>query len=334
MRKVVVRALVTAVLLGWLFIQVDVTGIGGVFAKTRPLWLALAAVLNLVSFALLIWRWQVLLIGAGVRQPFVQLTRVTLISTFFSMFLPSSIGGDVVKMMLLAPDTARREAAISSVVIDRVVGMAVTIIVGIVAVLFLPVVWSDSAVIGTLAAATLIFVLGVVALFSRTLFRWMTRLTPRFLWRHVGEQILKTHQSLLGFRRQPGVLLAAGAISVLRQVVICVSVFCAGQAFGIAAGPLAYFATIPIALAITVLPVTISGLGLQDHAMVLLLATVGVAAAEALSLSIFLHVMRTFVGLTGGLWFAIGRRRGPVAHLSADAVGGTACENDHLQPVR
>lgn len=334
MRKFAVRALVTAVLLGWLIVHVDAASIAQVFARIRPAWLALAAVLNLVSFALLIWRWQVLLIGAGVRQPFVRLTRVTLISTFFSMFLPSSIGGDVVKMMLLAPDTARREAAISSVVIDRVVGMAVTIIVGIVAVLFLPVVWSDRAVVGTLAAATLIFVLGVIALFSRTLFRWGARLAPGFLWRRFGEQILRAHQSLLGFGRQPGILLAAGAISVLRQAVICISVFCAGQSFGIAAGPLAYFATIPIALAITVLPVAINGLGLQDHAMILLLATVGVAAAEALSLSIFLHVMRTFVGLTGGLWFAIGRRRAPVARLSADAVGGTACENDHLQPVR
>ncbi|MGB9632431.1 MAG: lysylphosphatidylglycerol synthase transmembrane domain-containing protein [Chloroflexaceae bacterium] len=334
MRKFVIRLLVTAVLLGWLFTQVDVAGIGGVFAQTRPHWLALAVVLNLVSFALLIWRWLVLLIGVGVRQSFLQLTRVTLVSTFFSMFLPSSIGGDVVKMILLAPDTNQREAAISSVVIDRVVGMAVTILVGILAVLFLPVVWGDRAIIGTLAAATLIFGLGIVALFSRTLFRWVTHLAPGFLWRRFGEQILKVHQSLLGFRRQPGILFAASAISVLRQVLICVSVFCAGRAFGITAGPLAYFATIPIALAITVLPVAINGLGLQDQAMILLLATVGVAAAQALSLSIFLHVMRTFVGLTGGVWFAIGRRRSPVVQRPADAVGGTGCENDHLQLVR
>lgn len=334
MRKFVVRALVTAILLGWLFTQVDVASIGGVFAQTRPHWLALAVVLNLVSFALLIWRWQVLLIGVGVTQSFVHLTRVTLVSTFFSMFLPSSIGGDVMKMMLLVPDTGQREAAISSVVLDRVVGMAVTIIVGILAVLFLPVVWGDRAIMGTLVAATLIFVVGVMALFSHTLFRWGARLAPGFLWRRFGEGILKAHQSILGFRQQPGILLAAGAISILRQVVICVSVFCAGRAFGITAGPLAYFATIPIALAITVLPVAINGLGLQDQAMILLLATVGLSTAEALSLSIFLHVMRNLVGLTGGLWFAIGRRRIPAARLPADDVGGTGCENDHLQPVR
>ena len=334
MRKFVVRLLITAVLLGWLFTQVDVAGIGGVFAQTRPHWLALAGVLNLVSFALLIWRWRVVLIGVGVRQSFLQLTRVTLVSTFFSMFLPSSVGGDVMKMLLLVPDTGQREVAISSVVIDRVVGMAVTILVGVLAVLFLPVVWGDRAIMGTLVAATLIFALGVVALFSRALFRWVARLAPGFLWRRFGERLLKAHQSILGFRRQPGILFAAGAISVLRQAVICLSVFCAGQAFGITAGPLAYVATIPIALAITVLPVAINGLGLQDHAMILLLATVGVTAAEALSLSIFLHVMRTCVGLTGGLWFAIGRRRMPAVQLAAGAVGGMGCENDHLQPVR
>jgi len=334
MRKLVIRGTVTAVLLGWLFSQVEVASIEKVFAQTRPLWLALAVALNLVSVVLLIWRWRVLLRGMGITRSFAHLTRVTFISTFFSMFLPSSIGGDIMKMALLVPDTDQREAAISSVVIDRMVGMAVTILTGILAILFLPVVWGDQAVMGTLALATLLFALGVVALFSRTLFRWVTHLAPGFLWRRFGASILKAHRSIIELRERPRFLLAAGLISLLRQVAVCLSVFYAGRAFGIAAGPVAYFAMIPIALAITVLPVTINGLGLQDHAMVLLLATVGMTSAEALSLSIFLHVMRNLVGLAGGLWFAVGRQRGPAVDLHVVAGGGTAHENDHLQPVR
>ncbi|MFQ3661992.1 MAG: lysylphosphatidylglycerol synthase transmembrane domain-containing protein [Chloroflexaceae bacterium] len=334
MRKLIVRGTVTAVLLGWLFSQVEVASIEKVFAQTRPLWLALAIAMNLVSVALLIWRWRVLLSGVGITRSFAHLTRVTFVSTFFSMFLPSSIGGDIAKMVLLVHDTDQREAAISSVVIDRVVGMAVTILTGILAILFLPVVWGDRAVMGTLALATLLFALGVVALFSRTLFRWVTHLAPGFLWRRFGARVLKVHQSLIGLRQRPDILLASGMISALRQVAICLSVFYAGRAFGIAVGPVAYFAIIPIALAITVLPFTINGLGLQDHAMVLLLATVGVTAAEALSLSIFLHVMRNLVGLAGGLWFAVGRQRGLVVNPHVVAGGGAAHENDHLQPVR
>ncbi len=334
MRKLAVRGTVTAILLGWLFSQVEAASIASVFAQPRLQWLAPAIAMNLIAVALLIWRWRVLLIGVGIKLSFLHLTRVTLISTFFSMFLPSSIGGDIMKMVMLVPDTSQREAAISSVVIDRVVGMAVTIATGILAVMFLPVVWGDRAMMGTLAVATSLFALGVVALFSRTLFRWVACLAPGFLWRRFGPSVLKAHQSIIELRRRPDVLLAAGIVSIVRQAAICLSVFCAGRAFGIAAGPVIYFAVIPIALAITALPFTIGGLGLQDQAMILLLATVGVTSAEALSLSIFLHVMRTLVGLTGGLWFAIGRRRRLAVERDAVAVGGTAHENDHLQPVR
>lgn len=348
MRKTIVRVLLTAALLGWLLTQVDLAGVGAILAQTKPGWLALAAALNLLAVGIATWRWQVLLAGMGVPQRFANLLRIVLSGTFFSMFLPSSVGGDIMKMVLIAPDTRRREAAISSVLMDRVVGMAVTILVGLLAILFLPSVWGDRAVIGTLATATALFSLGVAALFSRALFDLVARLTPGFIWRRVGDKAQKVHASIAGLRGRPDVLLGAATISGLRQVAICSSVYCAGQAFGIAAGPVAYFAIIPITLAITVLPFAINGLGLQDNALVLLLGTVGVGPAEAVSLSIFIHVMRNLTGLVGGLVFAAGRRGAPAPEPGSEADAqrsqapeptvatpeGAGSERDQLQPVR
>jgi hypothetical protein len=336
MRNTIIRVLLTVVLLGWLLTKVDLASVGAILAQTRPVWLTLAIVANLVALLLAVWRWRVLLAGMGVPQRFGNLLRIVLVGTFFSMFLPSSVGGDIMKMVLIAPDARRREAAVSSVLMDRVVGMAVTILVGLLAVLFLPSVWGDTTIIGTLVVATGLFCLGVAALFSRTLFNLLGRLTPGFIWRRVGDKLLKAHQSIVDLRGRPDVLLGSATISGLRQVAICGSVFCAGQAFGIAASPVAYFAIIPITLAITVLPVAINGLGLQDNALILLLGTVGVSSAEALSLSIFIHAMRNLTGLVGGLVFAAGRRRTPKPAPESDAepAEGAASESDQLQLVR
>jgi uncharacterized membrane protein YbhN (UPF0104 family) len=174
----------------------------------------------------------------------------------------------------------------------------------------------------------------VAALFSRRLITLVARLTPAFLWRRIGDKVLKVHQSIADLRGRPDVLLGAATISGLRQVAICAAVYCAGQAFGIAAGPVAYFAIIPIALAITVLPFAINGLGLQDNALILLLGTVGVSSAEALSLSIFIHVMRNLTGLVGGLVFAAGRRPAAPPELEPRPTEGSASESDLLQSVR
>jgi uncharacterized protein (TIRG00374 family) len=335
MRKAAVRIILTGLLLGWLFTQVDFRSVGAIVAGVRLGWLGVAALINIGALLCATWRWQILLYAMGVRQRFMELIRIVLVGTFFSMFLPSSIGGDLMKMVLIAPDIKRREAAISSVLMDRVVGMAVTIAVGLLAVLFLPSVWGDRAVVSTLGISTLLFCVGAVALFSTTLVRLIGRLTPGPLWRRIGDPLMRVHASLVSLRGQPGALLAASGVSALRQLAICGSVFCAGQAFGIAVGPVPYFAMVPISMAITALPIAINGLGLQDNALILLLGLVGIGSAQALTLSLFIHTMRNLTGLIGGIVFAVGRRRRGAAPAPAEQpTEGTSSEREQLQPVR
>lgn len=303
------RFVLTAIMLAWLSAQVDLRSVGEVIARANPLWLVVGVLVNLLSVVCAAWRWQQLLRGLGFRFPLLQLLRLVLAGSFFNMFLPSSVGGDLMKMVLIAPGLDQREAAISSVLMDRVVGLAVTIGVGIAAVLLMPSVWQDVSLLGTLAAALLIFCVGAAAMFSRRLIDLAGRLAPAFLWRRLGPSVLRVHTSLLRYGQRRDVLLAAAGISVLRQFAICLSVYCAGLAFGIGLSPVAYFATVPIAVAITALPIAINGLGLQDNALLFLLGLVGLTSAQALSLSVFLHALRNGTGLFGGLIFALTRGR-------------------------
>jgi glycosyltransferase 2 family protein len=303
------RLIFTAVMVAWIISQVDLRSVGGVLAQARLPWLMLGVAVNLISVLMASWRWQRILVGLGVIKPLLSVMRLVLIGAFFNMFLPSSVGGDVMKMVLIAPDVTRREVAVSSVLMDRVIGLAVTIGVGLVAVLLLPRIWSEPAVIITLSLAVAVFCAGVITLFNRELIDFVGRIIPKFVWNRVGPLILRVHESLMVIGRSPRTLLETMGISVLRQIVICLSVYCAGLGFGLEIPPLAYFATVPIAVAITALPVAINGLGLQDNALIFLLATVGLSAPQALSLSIFLHALRNGTGLLGGLIFAVTRNR-------------------------
>ena len=307
------RFVLTAVMLAWLTTQVDLRSVAGVIAKAAPLWLLAGVFAHMLSVICSAWRWQQLLIGMGFQLRLLQLVRLVLAGAFFNMFLPSSVGGDLMKMVLLAPDLERREAAISSVLMDRVVGLAVTIGVGLAAVLLLPSVWDDTGLLLSLGLALLAFAVGAAAMFSRRLIDLVARLTPAFIWRRLGPTVLRVHASLLMVGQRPDVLLKAAAISVLRQIAVCIAIISAGQAFGLPVGPLAYFATVPLAMAISALPIAINGLGLQDNALVFLLGFVGIAPVQALSLSIFLHALRNGTGLLGGAIFALSRRRDAAA---------------------
>jgi uncharacterized protein (TIRG00374 family) len=314
--KHTVRIVLTALMLAWLATQVDLRSVGAVIAQANPAWLVAGAFINFLANVCAAWRWQQLLIAMGFRFSVLQLLRLVLSGAFFNMFLPSSVGGDLMKMVLIAPDLDRREAAISSVLMDRVVGLAVTVLVGLVAVLLLPNVWDHTGLLLSLGAALLAFSVGAAAMFSRRLVRLAERLAPGFIWRRLGPTVLRVHESLVMVAHKPRMLLRAGAISVLRQIAICASVYCAGLAFGLPIGPVAYFATVPIAIAFTALPIAINGLGLQDNAFVFLLGFVGVGAAQALGLSLYLHALRNGIGLLGGVVFALTRGRGAAAEAT------------------
>jgi hypothetical protein len=207
---------------------------------------------------------------------------------------------------------------------DRVVGLAVTIVVGLLAVLLLPSIWGNTALLISLGLALLAFSVGSIALFSRPLLDLIARLTPGVLWRRVGPTVLRVHHSLIMVVGQPTVLAQAAGISVLRQIAICLSVYCAGQGFGLGLGVMVYFATVPIAVAITALPIAINGLGLQDNALLLLLGGFGLSAAQILSLSIFMHTLRVGVGLLGGLVFALTRGTREAVAQTGSAEGTEA----------
>ncbi len=301
------RLIVTAAMLAWIFTQVDLRSVGGVLAQADLRWLVLGVGVNLLSVVFAAWRWQRVLVGLGFVQRLPRMVRLVLSGAFFNMFLPSSVGGDVMKMVLIAPDVSRREVAISSVLMDRVIGLAVTIGVGLVAVLLLPQVWDEPAVLATLALAVVIFCGGMITLFNRGLIDLAGRIAPKFIWNRLGDTVLRVHESLMLIGQNPRILLQTSAISVLRQLVICLSVYFASRAFGMQVSPLVFFATVPIAVAITALPVAINGLGIQDNALIFLLGATGVTAVEALSLSIFLHALRNGIGLLGGIIFAFTR---------------------------
>lgn len=322
------RLVLTAVLLALLLTQVDLRSVGAVIGGANPAWLALGVAVNLLSIVCASWRWQLLLGAMGFRFRLLQIMRLVLSGAFFNMFLPSSVGGDLMKMVLIAPDLDQREAAVSSVLMDRVVGLAVTILVGLAAVLLLPSVWANSALLISLGLALLVFSVGATALFSRPLVDLAGRLVPGVLWRRLGPPVVRVHESLMLAARRPDVLLKAAGVSVLRQIAICLSVYCAGRGFGIDLGVMAYFATVPIAIAITALPIAINGLGLQDNALLLLLGGFGLSAAQVLSLSIFLHALRVGIGLLGGVVFALTRgarvTRSEAAALAPAANQGEA----------
>ena len=117
------KAGVSVALLALLFSKVDVARLWTVARTASIPWLVLALALYLGMILVSAWRWGLLLRAQHIIYPFRGLTSSFLVATFFNNFLPSNIGGDVIRITDTAPAAGSKTLATTVVLIDRGIGL-------------------------------------------------------------------------------------------------------------------------------------------------------------------------------------------------------------------
>lgn len=110
-------------LLAFLFSKVDTVRLWQAARHASVTWLLGALVLYSLMVLASAWRWGVLLTAQDVRLPFKTLTSSFLVATFFNNFLPSNIGGDVIRIADTAPAAGSKTLATTVVLLDRGLGL-------------------------------------------------------------------------------------------------------------------------------------------------------------------------------------------------------------------
>src|SRR5258706_16389700 len=125
----ILKIAISAALLYWAFRSVDLTTIGGYFSRLSPVWvmLALAALGLQIVFAGLRWARVAKTLDLALSP--ARSMRITTISLFFNQALPSTVGGDAMRVWLLGRADRRWKEAIFAVLVDRVAGVAFLAIV-------------------------------------------------------------------------------------------------------------------------------------------------------------------------------------------------------------
>ncbi len=120
----ILRWLLPLGLIGFLLSQVDWGEILPLLAGVSWTSLLLSAFAFLLSQFVIAVRWQFLLRFQQIRLPLARLTWLVLVGAFASNFLPTTIGGDILKMVAVARGQTRRATAVASVVADRLFNLA------------------------------------------------------------------------------------------------------------------------------------------------------------------------------------------------------------------
>jgi glycosyltransferase 2 family protein len=300
------RILVAALLTSYLLWRSDPSAVVRAAANADPDWILLAILLVVFDRALMAQRWiSLLCIVEGRRPPLTRLLEIFLTSTFVGTFLPASIGGDAVRAYSLSRDNVSGADAVASVFMDRMLGVASLLLMGIVGLSLARDLASNTAVVASLAVTAAICLVTIVMIFSVRVGVWCVRVVsvvPLALLRRAGQSIVDSIQRYARYRTQ---LLSVLASSVLVQALRVVQAYCLGRALSIDAGLATYFAFVPLILLVMLLPVTINGLGTGQLAFVWFFGRAGVAAAPAFALSILFIGLGIIGNVPGALIYAL-----------------------------
>jgi uncharacterized protein (TIRG00374 family) len=268
-------------------------------------WLVGGLALYTLAVVLSTVRWAQVLQALDIPSDLPPLVSHTLAGMFVSNFLPSTVGGDVLRVTRLAAVNGQRHTSLASVVVERLTGFLVLPFITLVALLGNPTLLH----FGQASRLTLTLALGTLAaLVAILVVVGSPRVGERFAGRSWLGFVSAVHLGLARMRRDPGAALGVLVSALAYQLSMVAAAWMAGHAMGIQVGWSAMMAFIPIVSIAQVLPISVSGLGLREGALVILLVPLGVSSGQAVAFGLLLYGMNMVVSLLGAPAFAVGSR--------------------------
>ena len=222
--------------------------------------------------------------------------RYNVIGTFFNQTLPSSIGGDAVRLWLVARGGAGWRAATYSIFVDRAIGL---IALAVIIVASLP--WSYNLISDPNGRSALLFV-DFAALAGGVGFLVLGRLPWPWLKRWWGTHHLHAcaviaNRVIFSRERGPKIAVLSGLVHVLAVVIA----WCVVQSI---TAPVVFgqvFQLVPPVMLITMLPISIAGWGVREATMGLAFGYAGLVTSEGVNISLLFGAVSFIVGAFGGL---------------------------------
>jgi uncharacterized membrane protein YbhN (UPF0104 family) len=271
-------------------------------------------VLMAASFVAAAWRWQRVLAVYDQHIGLRTLLSHYLAGQFVGNVLPSTVGGDVLRISRCSKDTGSTEVAFGSVVIERLTGFFALPLITFAGFMARPDLIGNgrSWIALAIAGASLAFLALILVLAASP--KLAGRFTDHANWmRFIGV----VHVGVDRLRRDPKDAVAALGAAVAYQLTVVCAVYCAVHTIGLTIPNGAVIAFIPAVAMAQVVPISVGGLGVREGVLALLLHPLGVTTGQAVAVGLLWYAMTLIVSLAGAPAFAIGSRHAGPGHATA-----------------
>jgi hypothetical protein len=309
MRRRLLRLVVTLALTGlataYVVWKIDVSKTVDVVGGADLGWLALALAIMVVTVVPMAWRWQQLLAAKGMHDRLRWLLRAYFVAYTAGQVLPTSVGGDAVRIL----ETSRRHPGnlapiTGSVLLERALGGAATLLLG--GVGFLLAIGRYD--VGAYLWIELGFVVGTVVLavvfFARWARPWLARLLPLVRALRVERPARGLYEGIHTYRQDGRLLGSVFCLTLGIQAVRILAIWLTAKAVGVDLSVRVFYVMGPLFFLIMLVPFTVNGLAVREAFFVSFLGSVGIGADPAFATGFLFFVITLLLSVPGGIVLA------------------------------
>ena len=243
-------------------------------------------------------RWSLVIETISARVRLRAALHIMFIGLFFNQTLPSSIGGDAMRIWHIRHHGFPLRTAINSVLLDRLIALAALAVFMLISFPVLYQLVGDAVVRGGVLAVSVALIGGFMVLyFFRLLPKWFHR------WRIVEEvrHLSREAHTVAKAPRSAGRILL---LSMVMHAMTGTAIYEIARGLGVGIGLVECVVLVPPISLLTILPISVAGWGVREAAMISGLAYVGIDANDALVTSIIFGLLLMMISVPGGVfWF-------------------------------
>ena len=280
------------------------------------IWLALAFSLHSVGLFLSACRWRLLLKAQEMNGSVRALASSYMVGFFFNTFLPTTVGGDISR----AYDTSRRghlmgdsggsrefrtQKSIAVIIVERSGGIASLIFLAIVASLFGGRIFKGVVSLWLVLVLFLFLVLLAVLVLSSSVNSLLGRFFRAPVFSRLGNKLVALLDAVSVYRDRKKPLFMALLFSLGLQINTVFHYYLIARGLGLEIPLIYFFAIVPLAVLILLLPVSINGIGVRENVYVFFLGQLGVGMAASIALSWISFALVLIFAVAGGVIYVV-----------------------------
>ncbi len=297
----------------WILVRpLDGAAVAQALAEVRPWPVAAAAAMYLFGQLITAYRWKLIADALGMVRGAGAIARYYFIGMFFNLFGPSTLGGDLVRALLLAGRDGSRTVALNTVLFDRLIGLALLVLVAATAI----------AVFGSFGLPTLL-ISTTVALGLALVGAWW--LAPKMVAALTGPE--NRLRRLIGSDLSPlwtdrVLLVRAAALSIVFHCWQVAALIVIGEAAGVDLPWAYYFVAHPLVSVLSAVPISVAGLGVRELGYVWFFEQGGVPRELALTIGLLWLVVLMVAAACGGVVYLVVGESLPALRTGSDSSFG------------